>query len=62
MLLEACQVHGKLALKHSSKSTKYELAGYYGDPLYEHFRFDVSEMSWIVYLMLLLLDALWIRS
>ena len=32
-LLEACQVVEKVALKHSSKSTKYELEGSYGDPV-----------------------------
>ena len=36
-LLEACQVHEKVALEHSSKSTKYELEGSYGDPVHEHF-------------------------
>ena len=38
-LLEACQVHEKVALEHSSKSTKYELEGSYGDPVHEHFSF-----------------------
>ena len=36
-LLEACQVHEKVALEHSSKSTKYELEGSYSDPVHEHF-------------------------
>ena len=36
-LLEACQVHEKVALEHSSKSTKYELEGCYGNPVHEHF-------------------------
>ena len=31
-LLEACRVHEKVALEHSSKSTKYELEGSYNDP------------------------------
>ena len=39
-LLEACQVHEKVALEHSSKSTKYELEGSYGDPVHEHFSFS----------------------
>ena len=38
-LLEACQVHEKVALEHSSKSTKYELEGSYGGPVHEHFSF-----------------------
>ena len=38
-LLEAGQVLEKVALKHSSKSTKYELEGSYGDPVHEHFSF-----------------------
>ena len=43
-LLEACQVHERVALKHGSKSTtKYELEGSYGDPLYEHFRFGMFD-------------------
>ena len=42
-LLEACQVHGKVALEHSSKSTKHELEGSYGDPLYEHFCFGIFD-------------------
>ena len=29
----------KVGLKHSSKSTKYELEGSYGDPVHEHFSF-----------------------
>ena len=36
-LLEACQVHEKVALEHSSKSTKYELKDSYNDPVSEHF-------------------------
>ena len=36
-LLEACQVHKKVALEHSSKSTKYELEGSCFDPIHEHF-------------------------
>ena len=39
MLLEACRVHEKVALEHSSKSTKYELKGSYEDPVHEHFSF-----------------------
>ena len=38
-VLEACQVYAKVVLERSSKSTKYELQGSHGDPLYEHFRF-----------------------
>ena len=38
-LLEACQVHEKVALEHSSKSTKYELEGSYDDLVHEHFSF-----------------------
>ena len=37
--LEACQVHEKVGLEHSSKSTKYELEGSYGGPVHEHFSF-----------------------
>ena len=33
--LEARQVHRKVALERSSKPTKYELQGPYGDPVYE---------------------------
>ena len=40
-LLEACQVHEKVALEHSSKSTKYELEGSYDDL--------VHELSWTYY-------------
>ena len=29
----------KVALERSSKSTKYELEGYYGDPVHEQFSF-----------------------
>ena len=36
-LLEACQVHEKVGLEHSSKSTKYEIEGSYDDPVHEHF-------------------------
>ena len=35
-LLEACRVHEDVALKHSSKSTKYELEGSYDDLVHEH--------------------------
>ena len=35
-LLEACWVYEKVALEHSSKSTKYELEGSYNDPVHEH--------------------------
>ena len=38
-LPEACQVHEKVGLEHSSKSTKYELEGFYGEPVHEHFSF-----------------------
>ena len=38
-LLEACRVHEKVALERSSKSTKYELEGYHGGPVHEHFSF-----------------------
>ena len=38
-LLEASGVREKVALEHSSKSTKYELEGSYGDPVHEHFPF-----------------------
>ena len=38
-LLEACQVHEKVALEHSSKSTKYELKSSYNNPIHEHFSF-----------------------
>ena len=38
-LLEACQVHEKVGLEHSSKSTKYELEGSYGEPVHEHSSF-----------------------
>ena len=34
-------MRGKVALEHSSKSTKYELEGSCGDPFYEHFRFGI---------------------
>ena len=34
-LLEACQGYGEVALEPSSKPTKYELQGPYGDPVYE---------------------------
>ena len=40
-LLEACQVHEKVALEHSSKSTKYELEGSYDDLIHE--------LSWTYY-------------
>ena len=42
-LLEACQVHEKVALEHSSKSTKYELEGSYGDPVHEHFSYSTYQ-------------------
>ena len=32
-------MHEKVALEHSSKSTKYELEGSYGDPVHEFFSF-----------------------
>ena len=32
-------MHEKVALEHSSKSTKYELESSYGDPVHEHFSF-----------------------
>ena len=32
-------MHEKVGLEHSSKSTKYELEGSYGDPVHEHFCF-----------------------
>ena len=32
-------MHENVALEHSSKSTKYELEGSYGDPVHEHFSF-----------------------
>ena len=32
-------MHEKVGLEHSSKSTKYELEGSYGDPVHEHFSF-----------------------
>lgn len=35
-LLEAYQIHEKVALEHSLKSTKYELEGSYGDPFHAH--------------------------
>ena len=35
-LLEACQVHEKVALEHSTKSTKYELEGLYDNLIHEH--------------------------
>ena len=38
-LQEACQVHEKVALEHSAKSTKYELEGSYDDLVHEHFSF-----------------------
>ena len=41
-LLEACRVHEKVALEHSSKSTKYELEGSYDDLVHEHFHFFMS--------------------
>ena len=44
MLLEACQVHEKVALEHSSKSTKYELEGSYGDPVHEHLMMKMMMM------------------
>ena len=34
-LPEACQGYGEVALEHSSKPTKYEPKGPYGDPVYE---------------------------
>ena len=56
LILEACQVYGQMVIEHSSKSTKYELQGSHGDPLYEHFRFNMfwrfialpdESMTWI---------------
>ena len=41
-LLEACQVLEKVALKHSSTSTKYELEGSYNDPVHEHLSFLIA--------------------
>ena len=38
-LLEACQVHEKVGLEHSSKSTKYELESSYNNRNREHFSF-----------------------
>ena len=38
-LLEACQVHEKVALKRSSKATKHELEGSYDDLVHELFLF-----------------------
>ena len=38
-LLEACQLHEKVGLKHSSKSAKYELEVYYNAPVHEHVSF-----------------------
>ena len=38
-LLEACRVHEKVGLEHSSKSTKYELEGPYNDPVVRMFLF-----------------------
>ena len=35
-LLEACRVHEKVALEHSSKSAEYELESSYGDLVLEH--------------------------
>ena len=32
-------MHEKVGLEHSSKSTKYELEGSYGDPVHEHFSY-----------------------
>ena len=39
--MELCQVHEKekVALEHSSKSTKYELKGSDNDPVHEHVSF-----------------------
>ena len=44
-LLEACWLHRKFALAdhRSSKPTKFELEGLYGNPLYEHFRVGMFE-------------------
>ena len=47
-LLEACQVHEKVALEHSSKSTKYELEGSYGDPVHEHFSY-ITYRTYTIY-------------
>ena len=32
-------MHEKVGLEHSSKSTKYELEGSYGEPVHEHLFF-----------------------
>ena len=45
-LLEACRVHEKVGLEHSSKSTKYELEGSYGDPVHEHFSVLETAKLW----------------
>ena len=42
-ILEACQVHEKVGLQHSSKSTKYELEGSCNDPVHEHLSFLKSD-------------------
>ena len=39
-LLEACQVHEKVALEHSSKSAKCELEGSYEDLVISTFFFE----------------------
>ena len=52
----------KVALEHSSKSTKYELEGSYGDPVHEHFSFlktaklprECNEVVLVLLLLLLL--------
>ena len=38
-LLEACQVHERVALEHSLKSTKYDLEGSYNHSVHEHLSF-----------------------
>ena len=40
--LEACQAHGKVALEHNSKSTKYELEGSYDDLVHELLSFTTT--------------------
>ena len=40
-LLQACQVYEKVALEHSSKSTKYELEGSYDGLAHENLRYDL---------------------
>ena len=44
-LLEACQVHEKVALEHISKSTKYEREGYYYDLVHVHVLFEKCQTA-----------------